>query len=157
LSAGASVQTLWLRFQGWPPVSDIEALTVAAKACIVNGPGESKDADIGISLPGIGEIPAAPVVIGGQKAMAIRGGRRRGGIQADRRGLYRAKVCRKERGLRTELKVRGAIYCFKRESSIGPQQLPYRIVCESAKSVERGMTDGQVNFEAARQRTHQLI
>jgi (E)-4-hydroxy-3-methylbut-2-enyl-diphosphate synthase len=41
--------------------------------CIVNGPGESKHADIGISLPGTGETPAAPVFIDGQKAMTLRG------------------------------------------------------------------------------------
>ncbi len=41
--------------------------------CIVNGPGESKHADIGISLPGTGEKPAAPVFIDGKKAMTLRG------------------------------------------------------------------------------------
>jgi (E)-4-hydroxy-3-methylbut-2-enyl-diphosphate synthase len=41
--------------------------------CIVNGPGESKHADIGISLPGTGEAPAAPVFIDGKKAMTLRG------------------------------------------------------------------------------------
>jgi len=41
--------------------------------CIVNGPGESKHADIGISLPGTGEVPAAPVFIDGQKAMTLKG------------------------------------------------------------------------------------
>jgi len=41
--------------------------------CVVNGPGESRHADIGISLPGTGEAPAAPVFIDGQKAMTLRG------------------------------------------------------------------------------------
>jgi (E)-4-hydroxy-3-methylbut-2-enyl-diphosphate synthase len=41
--------------------------------CIVNGPGESKHADIGISLPGNGEAPAAPVFIDGEKALTLRG------------------------------------------------------------------------------------
>ena len=41
--------------------------------CIVNGPGESKHADIGISLPGTGETPAAPVFIDGRKAVTLRG------------------------------------------------------------------------------------
>jgi (E)-4-hydroxy-3-methylbut-2-enyl-diphosphate synthase len=41
--------------------------------CIVNGPGESKHADIGISLPGTGELPAAPIYIDGQKAATLRG------------------------------------------------------------------------------------
>jgi (E)-4-hydroxy-3-methylbut-2-enyl-diphosphate synthase len=51
----------------------VEALTVAVMGCIVNGPGESKHADIGISLPGTGEQPTAPVFIDGKKAMTLRG------------------------------------------------------------------------------------
>ncbi len=51
----------------------VEALNVAVMGCIVNGPGESKHADIGISLPGTGETPAAPVFIDGSKAMTLRG------------------------------------------------------------------------------------
>jgi (E)-4-hydroxy-3-methylbut-2-enyl-diphosphate synthase len=51
----------------------VEALKVAVMGCIVNGPGESKHADIGISLPGTGESPAAPVFIDGQKALTLRG------------------------------------------------------------------------------------
>lgn len=51
----------------------VEALNVAVMGCIVNGPGESKHADIGISLPGTGETPAAPVFIDGQKASTLRG------------------------------------------------------------------------------------
>ncbi len=51
----------------------VETLTVAVMGCIVNGPGESKHADIGISLPGTGEAPAAPVFIDGKKAMTLRG------------------------------------------------------------------------------------
>ncbi|MEX0346739.1 MAG: flavodoxin-dependent (E)-4-hydroxy-3-methylbut-2-enyl-diphosphate synthase [Rhizobiaceae bacterium] len=51
----------------------VEALSVAVMGCIVNGPGESKHADIGISLPGTGEMPAAPVFIDGKKAKTLRG------------------------------------------------------------------------------------
>jgi (E)-4-hydroxy-3-methylbut-2-enyl-diphosphate synthase len=51
----------------------VEDLKVAVMGCIVNGPGESKHADIGISLPGTGESPAAPVFIDGQRAMTLRG------------------------------------------------------------------------------------
>ena len=51
----------------------VENLKVAVMGCIVNGPGESKHADIGISLPGTGEAPAAPVFIDGEKAMTLRG------------------------------------------------------------------------------------
>ena len=51
----------------------VEALKVAVMGCIVNGPGESKHADIGISLPGTGEQPAAPVFIDGRKAATLRG------------------------------------------------------------------------------------
>ncbi len=51
----------------------VETLNLAVMGCIVNGPGESKHADIGISLPGTGESPAAPVFIDGEKAMTLRG------------------------------------------------------------------------------------
>ncbi len=51
----------------------VEGLNVAVMGCIVNGPGESKHADIGISLPGTGEAPAAPVFIDGKKAITLRG------------------------------------------------------------------------------------
>jgi (E)-4-hydroxy-3-methylbut-2-enyl-diphosphate synthase len=51
----------------------VEHLKVAVMGCIVNGPGESKHADIGISLPGTGEAPAAPVFIDGEKRMTLRG------------------------------------------------------------------------------------
>lgn len=51
----------------------VETLNLAVMGCIVNGPGESKHADVGISLPGTGETPAAPVFIDGQKAMTLRG------------------------------------------------------------------------------------
>jgi (E)-4-hydroxy-3-methylbut-2-enyl-diphosphate synthase len=53
----------------------VESLKVAVMGCIVNGPGESKHADIGISLPGTGEAPAAPVFIDGEKALTLRGER----------------------------------------------------------------------------------
>ena len=51
----------------------VEDMNLAVMGCIVNGPGESKHADIGISLPGTGEDPAAPVFIDGEKAMTLRG------------------------------------------------------------------------------------
>ncbi|MFK2904798.1 flavodoxin-dependent (E)-4-hydroxy-3-methylbut-2-enyl-diphosphate synthase [Dyella ginsengisoli] len=51
----------------------VENLTLAVMGCVVNGPGESKHANIGISLPGNGEAPAAPVFIDGEKAMTLRG------------------------------------------------------------------------------------
>src|SRR5690554_4239273 len=51
----------------------VEQLKVAVMGCIVNGPGESKHADIGISLPGTGETPSAPVFIDGRKAGTLRG------------------------------------------------------------------------------------
>lgn len=51
----------------------VERMKVAVMGCIVNGPGESKHADIGISLPGNGEAPAAPVFIDGEKALTLRG------------------------------------------------------------------------------------
>jgi (E)-4-hydroxy-3-methylbut-2-enyl-diphosphate synthase len=51
----------------------VENLKVAVMGCIVNGPGESKHADIGISLPGTGETPTAPVFVDGKKAATLRG------------------------------------------------------------------------------------
>lgn len=51
----------------------VESMTVAVMGCVVNGPGESKHANIGISLPGTGEAPVAPVFIDGEKAMTLRG------------------------------------------------------------------------------------
>jgi (E)-4-hydroxy-3-methylbut-2-enyl-diphosphate synthase len=50
-----------------------ENLTLAVMGCVVNGPGESRHANIGISLPGTGEAPAAPVFIDGEKAKTLRG------------------------------------------------------------------------------------
>jgi (E)-4-hydroxy-3-methylbut-2-enyl-diphosphate synthase len=69
----------------------VEALSVAVMGCIVNGPGESKHADIGISLPGTGETPAAPVFIDGQKAMTLRGD----GIAAEFKQIVEAYIERK--------------------------------------------------------------
>ncbi len=57
----------------------VENLNVAVMGCIVNGPGESKHADIGISLPGTGESPAAPVFVDGKKVTTLRGP----GVSAD--------------------------------------------------------------------------
>ena len=51
----------------------VETLSLAVMGCIVNGPGESKQADIGISLPGTGEAPAAPVFVDGKKVVTLRG------------------------------------------------------------------------------------
>jgi (E)-4-hydroxy-3-methylbut-2-enyl-diphosphate synthase len=51
----------------------VETLRVAVMGCVVNGPGESKHADIGISLPGTGEVPVAPVFIDGQKTVTLKG------------------------------------------------------------------------------------
>ena len=53
----------------------VENMTLAVMGCVVNGPGESKHANIGISLPGTGEEPAAPVFIDGKKAVTLRGER----------------------------------------------------------------------------------
>ena len=50
-------------------------MTVAVMGCVVNGPGESKHADIGISLPGTGESPVAPVFIDGERSVTLKGER----------------------------------------------------------------------------------
>jgi len=51
----------------------VEAMKVAVMGCVVNGPGESKHADIGISLPGTGEVPVAPVYVDGEKTVTLKG------------------------------------------------------------------------------------
>ncbi len=71
-------QSIQTHLRGQMPVwrtqyEGVEEMTVAVMGCIVNGPGESKMANIGISLPGTGETPAAPVYIDGEKAMTLRG------------------------------------------------------------------------------------
>ena len=53
----------------------VESMTVAVMGCVVNGPGESKHANIGISLPGSGEIPVAPVYVDGVKTVTLKGER----------------------------------------------------------------------------------
>jgi (E)-4-hydroxy-3-methylbut-2-enyl-diphosphate synthase len=53
----------------------VEEMKVAVMGCVVNGPGESKHADIGISLPGTNETPAAPVYVDGEKTVTLKGGR----------------------------------------------------------------------------------
>lgn len=66
----------------------IEDLKIAVMGCIVNGPGESKQADIGISLPGTGESPAAPVFIDGKKSTILRGDN----IAAEFKAILRAYI-----------------------------------------------------------------
>ncbi len=71
------IQT-WLRGQmpGWRGVfPGVEGMKVAVMGCVVNGPGESKHANIGISLPGTGEVPVAPVYVDGQKTVTLKGDR----------------------------------------------------------------------------------
>ena len=51
----------------------VESMTVAVMGCVVNGPGESRQADIGISLPGAGESPVAPVFVRGEKVCSLKG------------------------------------------------------------------------------------
>jgi (E)-4-hydroxy-3-methylbut-2-enyl-diphosphate synthase len=59
---------------GWRSVYDgVEDMTVAVMGCVVNGPGESKRANIGISLPGTGERPVAPVYEDGAKTVTLKG------------------------------------------------------------------------------------
>ncbi|NBV89313.1 MAG: 4-hydroxy-3-methylbut-2-en-1-yl diphosphate synthase, partial [Betaproteobacteria bacterium] len=53
----------------------VESMNVAVMGCVVNGPGESKHADIGISLPGTGEQPVAPVYIDGERGPTLKGDR----------------------------------------------------------------------------------
>ena len=53
----------------------VESMNVAVMGCVVNGPGESRHADLGISLPGTGEVPAAPVFVDGQRTVTLKGDR----------------------------------------------------------------------------------
>jgi (E)-4-hydroxy-3-methylbut-2-enyl-diphosphate synthase len=76
----------------------VEELKVAVMGCIVNGPGESKHADIGISLPGTGEQPAAPVFIDGKKAATLRGPT----VMADFKALVEDYVAKRYGGAETQ-------------------------------------------------------
>ena len=71
-------------------------MKVAVMGCIVNGPGESKHADIGISLPGTGEAPAAPVFIDGEKALTLRGDNIAAEFHATGRELHREALRRSD-------------------------------------------------------------
>jgi len=72
----------------------VENLSLAVMGCVVNGPGESRHADIGISLPGTGEAPSAPVFIDGEKAMTLRGE----GIAQEFLGIIDAYVAKRYAG-----------------------------------------------------------
>ncbi|MGO4664615.1 flavodoxin-dependent (E)-4-hydroxy-3-methylbut-2-enyl-diphosphate synthase [Bosea sp. 2YAB26] len=69
----------------------VEMLNVAVMGCIVNGPGESKHADIGISLPGTGEVPTAPVFVDGKKVATLRGA----GIASEFKDMVNAYIERR--------------------------------------------------------------
>ena len=60
----------------------VEDMNVAVMGCVVNGPGESKHANVGISLPGTGESPAAPVFVDGKKSVTLRGDNIASGFRA---------------------------------------------------------------------------
>ena len=76
----------------------VEALNVAVMGCIVNGPGESKHANIGISLPGTGEAPAAPVFVDGKKFRTLRGPVHRRRLQGAGDRLHRPALRRGQQG-----------------------------------------------------------
>jgi (E)-4-hydroxy-3-methylbut-2-enyl-diphosphate synthase len=69
----------------------VENMSLAVMGCVVNGPGESKQANIGISLPGTGEAPVAPVYVDGERMVTLRGDN----ISAEFRELVDAYVARK--------------------------------------------------------------
>jgi (E)-4-hydroxy-3-methylbut-2-enyl-diphosphate synthase len=77
----------------------VENLKVAVMGCIVNGPGESKHADIGISLPGTGEAPAAPVYIDGEKALTLRGE----GIASEFQAIVESYIRRRFGGISAQI------------------------------------------------------
>jgi len=72
----------------------VESMTLAVMGCVVNGPGESKQADIGISLPGTGERPVAPVYVDGEKTVTLKGDR----IGEDFKAIIEAYVAQRYRG-----------------------------------------------------------
>ncbi len=83
-TTSTTFQSLAESIQGWLRDSmpdwkkrypGVEEMKVAVMGCVVNGPGESKHADIGISLPGSGELPVAPVYVDGEKTVTLKGGR----------------------------------------------------------------------------------
>jgi len=69
----------------------VESMQVAVMGCVVNGPGESRHANIGISLPGTGEVPVAPVYVDGEKTVTLKGER----IAADFQAIVEDYVCRR--------------------------------------------------------------
>jgi (E)-4-hydroxy-3-methylbut-2-enyl-diphosphate synthase len=69
----------------------VESMRVAVMGCVVNGPGESKHADIGISLPGTGEVPVAPVYVDGKKTVTLKGERIAEEFQSIVEGYVRQK------------------------------------------------------------------
>jgi (E)-4-hydroxy-3-methylbut-2-enyl-diphosphate synthase len=74
----------------------VEEMRVAVMGCVVNGPGESKHADIGISLPGTGEVPVAPVYVDGKKTVTLKGERIAEEFQAIVEGYVREKYGKKQ-------------------------------------------------------------
>jgi (E)-4-hydroxy-3-methylbut-2-enyl-diphosphate synthase len=74
----------------------VEQMRVAVMGCVVNGPGESKHADIGISLPGTGEVPVAPVYVDGRKTVTLKGSRIAEEFQAIVEAYVRDKYGRKQ-------------------------------------------------------------
>ena len=76
----------------------VEEMRVAVMGCVVNGPGESKHADIGISLPGTGEVPVAPVYVDGKKTVTLKGERIAEEFQAIVEGYVKAKYRRTKSG-----------------------------------------------------------
>jgi (E)-4-hydroxy-3-methylbut-2-enyl-diphosphate synthase len=74
----------------------VEEMRVAVMGCVVNGPGESKHADIGISLPGTGEVPVAPVYVDGKKTVTLKGERIAEEFQSIVEGYVREKYGKKQ-------------------------------------------------------------
>jgi (E)-4-hydroxy-3-methylbut-2-enyl-diphosphate synthase len=82
----------------------VEDMRVAVMGCVVNGPGESKHADIGISLPGTNEVPVAPVYVDGQKTVTLKGERIAEEFQAIVEDYVRRRYAGSAAGARRETK-----------------------------------------------------
>ena len=127
-----------------------ETLQLAVMGCIVNGPGKSKHADIGISLPGTGEVPAAPVYIDGKKVKTLRGsdiGKQFKDIVDD--------LCRRALGQATRFRDRGGVAdLYKRVGSFNRLSRSSRAVCVQQTASHRAAIPPAADPNRARGRCH---
>src|SRR3546814_2725267 len=91
----------------------VETMNVAVMGCVVNGPGESRHADIGISLPGTGEVPSAPVYVDGERTVTLKGE----GIAQELKAIvqnYRSEEHTSE--LQSLMRISYAVFCLQKKT-----------------------------------------